>query len=133
MLEKGFAKNIFADQRAKERNQRLLDSAKKAAAADQASLAKVEKEAESAKNGMKSVGLGLAYLGYGQYDKAADAISKGLAKGGVKDEAQARLLLGIAQLKAGHKDDATKSFHAVKGDPSLERLANLWTLHAKQA
>ncbi len=133
VLEKGFAKGVFADQRAKERNQRLLESAKKAAATDQASLAKVEKEAEAAPNGMKSVGLGLAYLGYGQYDRAVDAISKGLAKGGVKNEAQARLLLGIAQLKAGHKEDATKSFHAVKGDPSLERLANLWTLHARQA
>ena len=133
ILEKGFAKGVFTDQRAKERNQRLLESAKKAAATDQASLAKVEKEAETAKTGTKSVGLGLAYLGYGQYDKAADAISKGLDKGGVKDEAQARLLLGIAQLKGGHKEEATKSFHAVKGDPSLERLANLWTLHAKQA
>jgi hypothetical protein len=51
----------------------------------------------------------------------------------VKDEAQARLLLGIAQLKGGHKDDAVKTFHAVKGDPVLERLANLWTLHAKAA
>jgi tetratricopeptide (TPR) repeat protein len=133
ILEKGFAKGVFTDQRAKERNQRLLESAKKAAATDQASLAKVEREADAATNGTKLVGLGLAYLGYGQYDKAVDAISKGLSKGGVKDEAQARLLLGIAQLKAGHKDDATKSFHAVKGDPSLERLANLWTLHAKQA
>lgn len=133
ILEKGFAKGVFTDQRAKERNQRLLESAKKAAATDQAGLAKVEKEAETAKTGAKSVGLGLAYLGYGQYDKAADAISKGLDKGGVKDEAQARLLLGIAQLKGGHKEEATKSFHAVKGDPSLERLANLWTLHAKQA
>ncbi|HWE22828.1 MAG TPA: hypothetical protein VG496_02695, partial [Myxococcales bacterium] len=133
VLEKGFAKGVFADQRSKDRNQRLLESAKKSAAADQQTLAKVEKEADAAPNGMKSVGLGLAYLGYGQYDKATDAISRGLAKGGVKDEAQARLLLGIAQLKAGHKDDATKSFHAVKGDPSLERLANLWTLHARQA
>ena len=42
-------------------------------------------------------------------------------------------LLGIAQLKAGHKDDAMKTFKAVKGDPALERLANLWGLHAKQA
>ncbi len=40
---------------------------------------------------------------------------------------------GIAQLKAGHKDDAVKTFNAVKGDPALERLANLWSLHAKQA
>jgi tetratricopeptide (TPR) repeat protein len=132
-LERAMAKNIFTDQRTKERNQRLLEAAKKSAAADQASLAKVEKEAEAAPTGAKSVGVGLAYLGYGQYDKAADEISKGLTKGGVKDEAQARLLLGIAQLKAGHKDDAVKSFHSVKGDPSLERLANLWSLHARQA
>ena len=77
--------------------------------------------------------MGLAYLGYLQYDKAADLLSKGLTKGGVKNEAEAHLLLGIAQLKAGKKEDAVKSFHAVKGDANLERLANLWTLHAKQA
>jgi tetratricopeptide (TPR) repeat protein len=77
--------------------------------------------------------VGIAYLGYGQYDKAVDQLQKGLDKGGLKDESQARLLLGIAQLKAGHKDDAVKSFKAVKGDPILERLASLWVLHSKQA
>jgi len=133
VLEKGFAKGVFTDARAKAKNQRLLESAKKAAATDQASLQRIEKEAEAAPNGAKNVGLGLAYFGYGQYDKAADALGKGLAKGGLRNESEARLLLGIAQLKSGHKDDATKSFHEVKGDPSLERLANLWSLHAKQA
>src|SRR6202045_90590 len=133
VLEKGIAKGVFTEQRVKDRNQRLLESAKKAAATDQASLPKIEREAESAPNGAKFVGLGLAYFGYGQYDKAAEAISKGIAKGGLRNESEARLLLGIAQLKAGHKDEATKSFHEVKGDPSLERLANLWSLHAKQA
>ncbi|TLY92123.1 MAG: hypothetical protein E6K44_05740 [Gammaproteobacteria bacterium] len=93
----------------------------------------LEKDADAASTGAKNFGVGLAYLGYGQYDKAVDQISKGLAKGGLRNEAEGRLLLGIAQLKAGHKEDATKSFHAVKGDPSLERLANLWSLHAKQA
>jgi hypothetical protein len=132
-LEKGLAKGVFTEQRAKERNQRLLESAKKAAAADQASLAKVEHDAEAAPTGTKNVGLGLAYLGYGQYDKAADALAKGLSKGGLSNETQARLLLGIAQLKAGHKEDAVKSFHSIKGDPALERLANLWILHSKQA
>ena len=133
ILEKGFAKGVFADQRTKDKNQRLLDAAKKAAAADQASLPKIESDAKNAPTGDKDVGVGLAYLGYGQYDKASDLLSQGLSKGGVKSEAEARLLLGIAQLKAGHKDDAVKSFHAVKGDPTLERLANLWSLHAKQA
>jgi tetratricopeptide (TPR) repeat protein len=133
ILEKGFQKGVFADQRTKDKNQRLLDQAKKAAAADEASLPKIEKDADAAPTGDKDVGVGLAYLGYLQYDKASDLLTKGLTKGGVKSEAEARLLLGIAQLKAGHKDDAVKSFHAVKGDPTLERLANLWSLHARQA
>jgi len=132
-LEKGFANNVFTDQRAKDRNTRLLETVKKTAATDQASLPKTEKEAEASPQGQKNVGVGLAYLGYGQYDKAAEQLSKGLAKGGLKNEAEARLLLGIAQLKGGHKDDAVKSFKAVKGDPALERLANLWALHARQA
>jgi tetratricopeptide (TPR) repeat protein len=133
ILEKGFQKGVFPDQRTKDKNQRLLDQAKKAAAADEASLPKIEKDADAAPTGDKDVGVGLAYLGYLQYDKATDLLTKGLTKGGVKSEAEARLLLGIAQLKGGHKDDAVKSFHAVKGDPTLERLANLWSLHARQA
>jgi tetratricopeptide (TPR) repeat protein len=133
VLEKGLAKNVFADQRTKDRNQRLLENAKKAAASDRATLPKQERDADAAPTGQKNVAVGLAYLGYEQYDKAVDQLSKGPSKGGLKDEAQARLLLGIAQLKAGHKEDAVKTFHSVKGDPALERLANLWTLHAKQA
>ena len=51
----------------------------------------------------------------------------------MQNEAEARLLLGIAQLGAGKKDEAQKAFKAVKGDPKLERMANLWSLHARQA
>jgi len=132
-LEKAFTNNIFTDQRTQDKNRRLLEQAKKAAQTDQASLPRIEKDADAAPTGDKDVGVGLAYLGYQQYDKAAQALNKGLTKGGVKNESEARLLLGIAQLKSGHKDDATKSFKAVKGDPTLERLAALWSLHAKQA
>ncbi len=133
VLEKGFQKNVFADARQKDKNTRLLDSAKKAAQADLATLPKVEKDADASSTGDKNVGVGLAYLGYQQYDKATDQLNKGLTKGSVKNEAEAHLLLGIAQLKSGKKDEAVKSFKAVKGDPNLERIAELWSLHAKQA
>jgi tetratricopeptide (TPR) repeat protein len=134
VLEKAQSRDppVFTDQRSKERAQRLLDSAKKRATADQAGLPKLEKEADAATTGDKNIAVGRAYLGYGQFDKAVDQLSKGLGKPGVKNEADARLTLGIAQLKAGQKDDAMKTFKAVKGDPALERLANLWGLHAKQ-
>ena len=134
VLETAMAKNppVFTDQRSKDRAQRLLETSKKRATADQAGLPKLEKEADAAATGEKNVAVGRAYLGYEQYDKAADQLSKGLTKGSVKNENDARLMLGIAQLKAGHKDDASKSFKAVKGEPALERLANLWNLRAKQ-
>lgn len=133
ILEKGFAKSVFTEQRDKDRNQRLLDSAKKQSATDQASLSKIEKDTATAKTGDKDVSLGLAYLSYEQYPKAVEALNRGLTKGGVRNEGEARLLLGIAQLKSGNKDEAAKAFQQVKGNPTLERLANLWTLHAKQA
>ncbi len=73
--------------------------------------------------------MGLAYLGSQQYDKAVEAINRSLAKN--PQNPDARLTLGIAELRAGRKDEARKAFKAVKGDPTLERLANLWTLHSQ--
>jgi tetratricopeptide (TPR) repeat protein len=138
VLQRGFDKNVFTEQRAKEKNQRLLEKAKQAAAHDQATLEKTAQEAEAATTGGKNGGMGLAYLSYGQYDKAVDQLSKAVRKGGLPHPAETQLLLGIAQLKAGHNDDAVKAFKAVKGDkvdkgdPVLERLATLWVLHARQ-
>ncbi len=133
VLEKAFQKNVFTDARSQDKNKRLLASAQKAAQQDQQSLGKIAGDADSAPTGDKDVGVGLAYLGYQQYDKAVDYLSKGVSKGGLKNDSEAHLLLGIAQLKDGKKDDAVKSFKSVKGDPTLERIANLWSLHAKQA
>jgi hypothetical protein len=132
ILQQGFAKNVFVDAKDRERNQRYLDNAKKQAAADQAGLPKQEQEADASPTGQKDVGVGIGYLSYQQYDKAAELISKGLMKGGVKDEPQARLLLGIAQLKGGKREAAVATFKSVKGDPTLERLASLWALHARE-
>lgn len=131
ILEKAFAKNIFTDARDKDKNQRLLDAAKKSAATDQAGLAKLEAEADKAKTGGADIGLGKGYLSYGQYDKAAAAFQRGLTKGGLSDSAEAKLLLGIAQFKSGKKSDAIKSFNSLKDDAKYARLAGLWAIHAQ--
>jgi tetratricopeptide (TPR) repeat protein len=133
VLQRGFDKNVFTDQRNKDKAQRLLDKAKAKAAADQPTLDKTAKEADTAPTGTKNAAMGLAYLGYGQYDKAVAEYTKAVTKGGLHNAAETQLMLGIADLKAGHKDDAVKALKAVKGDPVLERLASLWVLHARQA
>jgi tetratricopeptide (TPR) repeat protein len=132
VLQRGMDKNVFTDQRSKEKNQRLLDKAKQAASSDQASLDKTAREADAAPTGAKNAGMGLAYFSYGQYDKAVDELQKAITKGSLRNAPDTQLLLGIAQLKAGHKDEAVTAFKAVKGDPVLERLATLWALHAHQ-
>lgn len=131
VLEKGFAKKVFVEKRDVDKNQRLLESAKKRVTESQAGLAKTDAEAAASKTGDKDVNVGVTYLGYQQFDKAVTAIQRGLAKPGVPNPADAQLSLGIAQLGAGRKEEARKAFKAVKGNPTLERLANLWTLHAQ--
>lgn len=131
VLEKGMAENVFTEQRDKERNTRLLETAKKSCAADQAGIAKFETEAKAAAGGESDVRLGQAYLSFQQYDKAADPIQRGIGKGQLKQPEEAQILLGIAQLKQKKPEDAQKAFKTVKGDAKWSRLANLWALHAK--
>jgi tetratricopeptide (TPR) repeat protein len=131
VLEQGFAANVFTDARVKERNTRLLEAAKKAAAADQATLAKVEAEAKNAKTGDADVALGSGFLSFGQNDKAVEALNRGVAKGGIKNLVEAQLLQGIAQLRVGQKAEAQKTFRGVKSDDvTWARLAKLWSLNA---
>lgn len=126
VLEKGLAKKAFTEARDEDRAKRLLESAKKQAAADQAALPKIEKDA---KTGEAKVRLGQAYLSYGQNAKAADLIGAGIKDGGVKNLDEANLLYGIALYKAGRKDEALKAFKAVQADPKYARISKLWSLH----
>lgn len=109
----------------------LLQSAKAAAAPDRATLAKQAKDAAAAKTGTPEVRLGQAYLSYGQPMEAVASIERGLARGGLKDLADANLSLGIARLKAGDKVGAATAFDSAKGNPFTERLAGYWKLRTR--
>lgn len=131
VIEEGIAANAFDDKASKDRNQRLLESAKKAATTDKAGLAKFEAEAKAAKAGDADIALGQGFLSYGMNDKAEEAFARGIQKGVSKNPAEAQLLLGIAQLRQGKKDAAQKTFKAVQTpDATFQRLAKLWSLHA---
>jgi Tfp pilus assembly protein PilF len=134
VLQEAFSKNIFTDQRDKDRYQHLLDGAKQRAAADQAQLPMQEKQADSAATGDALVQVGAAYLSYGQLDKAVASIGRGISKGGLKSPEEANLLLGIAQLKMKNTAEAEHSFDKVASSSNMAyaRLGRLWALHAGQ-
>ena len=135
VLTSALKNNMFAGhphQQAKA--ERVLSDAKAKAQRDLAGgLAETAAAAAKQATGQSDVNVGLAYLGYQQYAKAVTEFSQGISKGGLKSPAEAHLLLGIAQLKSGDRNGALKSFGAVQGDPTLQRLASLWSLKARSA
>lgn len=133
VMDAGFAAKVFdtADKTRLDKYNRRMNDAKAAAAKDQQSLPAIEKDAEKAATGQGDVALGLAYWSFGQYDKAAAALARGLQKGGVRDPQQAQVLLGVTDLKLGKKAEAIQAFEQVKGDPAMEDVARLWTLVAR--
>jgi hypothetical protein len=127
-VEEGFQKGIFKDAREKDRNTRLLDEAKKAAAYDKTTLDKQDAAAKAKPTGDSDVKLGAAYLSYGQTEKAIEAIKRGVSKGGVKDPDEAGLLLGMAYLRMGNKAEAASAFRTVTQNPLMARVAKFWLL-----
>jgi len=88
-------------------------------------------EAKAANTGEADVALGSAYLSYGQNDKALEAFTRGIGKGGLKNPAEAQIMQGIAQLRSGNKAEAQKTFKGVKSDDAIwARIAKLWALDA---
>jgi hypothetical protein len=83
------------------------------------------------------VQVGAQYLSFGENAKAVDALQRGIAKGSIakgdpKEKEridEAALLLGMANLRNNNKTEAAKAFRAVKGDPTMVRIAKLWLLN----
>jgi hypothetical protein len=132
VLEQGMAKNVFTEQRDKERATRLLEAAKKLAGRARQSLPKDEQQAAAAPNGELLVAVGSSYLiNANDAAKAAPLIAQGIAKGGLKSVNDAYINLGLAQARSKNVAEAQKAFGKVDKDEGYERLAKLWALRAR--
>jgi tetratricopeptide (TPR) repeat protein len=135
MVQKGITAGVLKseDKTEQGRYDRLLAGAKKQSDLDRSQLNQLQAEADKAGSGQASVGLGQAYLSYGETDKAIAAMEKGIAKGGVTDVDEAQISLGIAYLKKGQKDKARDAFKAVKNGSKWSDLAELWGIRSQTA
>ncbi|HSB95173.1 MAG TPA: tetratricopeptide repeat protein [Spongiibacteraceae bacterium] len=131
ILEKGFNNKVLGTGATKDRENRLMTLAQTNSATDQKGLPTFEKEAIAAAGGDADIKLGEAYASYGQYDKAIEAMKRGLKKGNLKAEDEAHLQLGVAYLGAKRNSDAVSEFKAVSADSKLAHLARLWVIYAQ--
>ena len=126
ITSKGVEAKLLTDAR----SQRLVSLAQANAAKDAANLPNLMKAANAAKSGDLLVKLGENLTGMGKADDAINAIQAGIKKG-VTDAGDAQMRLGQAQLAAGQKDAAIRTFNGIKGDPKQEMVAHIWSLYAR--
>jgi predicted Zn-dependent protease len=117
----------------KDRANRLLNSVKLRAETDRKGLVQLDNEATKSSNGELDVKLGEVYFGFGDYQNAATAISRGLQKGQVKHLEEAYVYLGLAQNNLKNPAEAKKAFSQLKTVPSISpRVLKLWNLYAER-
>lgn len=104
----------------------MLGSIAPKVANDRKSLAGLEKESANSRNGKMAMGTADAYLGYGDYAKAAQLYKLALAKGGI-DADTANTRLGFALGRSGDKAGAKAALDAVAGAPR-KQLAQFYLL-----
>ncbi len=126
VLEQGMASGVFTGE-SLTRAQSDLQRAKSGAEADAKDLPGADKALAAAKTGNEMVAIGKLFFSAGEYEKAADAIRKGLDKGGVTDVNDANALLGIAEVRAGKGQASYPAFDAIS-DAKLKEIASLWKL-----
>jgi len=109
---------------------RLLNLAKQQMDKTNASLAKNLASARTEKRGEDLLKLGEYQVGAG---KAQDGVAtiQDARKKQIFDEGGAKLRLGYAQLMAGQKDAAIKTFNSVKETPPQQAVAGIWVIYAK--
>jgi len=129
IIEKGLAANLFQGEEFG-RAQRTLDSARRRGDLERQALAKASATLAAAKTGDEMYKVGQLYFSAGDYAKAADALHKAVAKGGLSDLDDDNMLLGIALVRGGKAADAAKAFDAIK-DPAFAEVGRLWKLRAR--
>ena len=132
VMDAGFANGVLGKGANAKTHTALRDKAAKGAADDAKNIAAGEASAAKAKTGAGLVNLGWAYATMDQGDKGVGFIQQGIAKGGLKNPEEAKLRLGMAQVRAGKSADAIKTFESVKGGGGAGDLAKYWIVLLNQ-
>ncbi|MCA1858059.1 hypothetical protein LE190_19305 [Massilia oculi] len=132
VLDAGFNAGVLGKGSDAKAMSALRAKATKQAADDVKTIAAGEANAAKAKTGAGLVNLGWAYATMGQADKGIGFIQQGIAKGGLKAPDEAKLRLGMAQVRAGKKAEAIQTFQGINGKGGAAELAKYWVLLLQQ-
>ncbi|MEO7386370.1 MAG: hypothetical protein ABIX37_05500 [Gammaproteobacteria bacterium] len=129
IMEKGSAKKVFGPTGPDARAQKILADARRRAAAQQPTLAKLAQQAAASKLGEDEIEVGQVLLSFGQANQSLAAGQRALKKGGNADDAW--MLIGRSQVYLKNGAEARKAFAQVKGAEAAS-VAKLWSIYASR-
>ncbi len=128
VIDAGYAAGVLGTGSNAALHKKQRDQAVKSAADDVKNATANEAAANKSKDGTGLVNLGFAFVTTDQFDKGIELMQKGIAKGGLKRPAEARLQLAEAYAMAGRKDEAIKAFEGVTEKDGSGDLARYWIM-----
>lgn len=126
IMERGYAAKVLGVGAEAERHKRLMDLADKKMAEGGKSLQAGLDEAQAAKDGNQLAKIAIGLIGLNKLDTGIPLLEKAIAMGGLKRPDDAKLRLGLAQLKAGQKAKAAQTLKGVGGKEGAAEVARLW-------
>ncbi|ACI98235.1 tetratricopeptide repeat protein [Rhodospirillum centenum] len=97
------------------------------------SIDPLRRAAELSNDGEGFIRLAQAYLEREDWKNAVDALEKGIAKGGLKNQGSAFLLEGVASFNLKDLDKAERAFNRAAEFSSTARTARQWLTHVQKA
>ena len=129
IIDQGYAKGILGTGPEASRHKRLQDLVTKTYNDDLKLLPQQEKDADGDHDGNKLLGIGAEYISYGQFDHGISLIQTAIKRDQLRHPEDAKLMLGLAYLKAGKKPQAVQTLKTVGGIEGAADIAKLWVLY----
>ncbi len=133
VVEAGFKAGVLGQGKDAARHQRLKQFMEKKAVDTKAAFKAAEAAARSSKAGDALVPLGMYLAQSGEPKAGAAMIEEGMARGELKREDDAKLMLGQAYFLAGESNKAQLSWRGIKGTDGVSDVARLWSIYARTA
>ncbi|MFM8664567.1 MAG: hypothetical protein ACKOE3_00085 [Betaproteobacteria bacterium] len=126
IMDRGYAAKVLGVGAEADRHKRLMELADKKIAEGGKSLMAGLDEAQAAKDGNQLAKIAVGLIGLNKLDAGIPLLEKAIAMGGLKRPDDARLRLGLAQLKSGNKAKANATLKGVSGKEGAAEIARLW-------
>jgi hypothetical protein len=126
IMERGYAAKVLGVGAEADRHKRLMELADKKIAEGGKSLSAGLDEAQATKDGNQLAKIAVGLIGLNKLDTGIAHLEKAIAMGGLKRPDDAKLRLGLAQLKSGNKAKAAATLKGVGGKEGAAEIARLW-------